>query len=88
MPALAWILIVVGVLLVIFGTLCAMKVRRTVLDDSESPLDWLAKTGFQTISMLLYEYDEPDKPLMLLGFLGRVLGMVGLLWGVLGLVWA
>lgn len=44
--------------------------------------------GVPTLGYLLNDYDEPDKWLIVLGLVGRVLGGLLFLWGLAGLAWS
>lgn len=93
-PALAWILVAFGVLLVAIGTAGALRVRRRMWQDASDSdtlpgqvVGHLLMRGRGTLAYLLHEYDEPDKGLILLGLVGRVIGGLAILWGLAGLIW-
>lgn len=84
-PVLAWLFVVLGLGGIVFGTVCAMKVRRSM--NAEAGWMALLRREGSTLGLLLHEYDEGDKALMVAGLVLRpVLGAL-LAWGVVGLVW-
>lgn len=86
-PPLAWILLVVGVLLVAIGTAGVLRVRRRMGEEADGLLGHLLVRGRGTLSYLLHDYDGEDRGLILLGLLGRVIGGIAIVWGLAGLIW-
>ncbi|MCW5941377.1 MAG: hypothetical protein KIS66_04045 [Fimbriimonadaceae bacterium] len=85
-PLIAWVLVVVGAVGLVVGTLCAMRVRRSVNAEG-GWIESLFRSGSSTLGILLHDYDEPDKALMAAGLILRpVLGAV-MLWGIAGVAW-
>lgn len=81
--AFAVVLIALGVLLIAVGVAGMMKVRRH-MNESASLIEILFLKR-SNLAFLLWEYDEPDKVLLLLAQVGRAIGMVAVLWGAVGL---
>ena len=86
-PMMAWVLIIVGVVLIALGTLCAMRIRSHMWGETTSLLQAFFNHSRETIGYLIHDYDQPDKPLMFLGLFGRVVGGLGVVWGMIGLIW-
>jgi len=83
-PLLAWPLLILGAALIVCGTLCAMKVRRH-MHAGDGWGERLLKTEGGILGYLIHEYDEPDRPFLLAGLLGRVIGGVALIWAGIAL---
>ncbi|HRF59753.1 MAG TPA: hypothetical protein PLH94_07560 [Fimbriimonadaceae bacterium] len=84
----AWALIVLGVVLIAVGTAGMIRVRSHMWGETRSMFEAMFNSTKGTLSYLLHEYDEPDKPLILLGLVGRFLGGVLVLWSLIALIWA
>lgn len=84
-PGLAYVLLALGAILIVLGTAGAMKVRRHMMDSASGFFELLLMRGRETFSYLLHDYDEPDKRLILLGLVGRVLGGLMIVWAAIGL---
>lgn len=82
---MAWLILAVGLALVVAGTVSAMRVRRHMMGTASSWLEALAMRGRETLGYLLHDYDEPDKPWLLLAFAGRVVGGLLVVWAGIGL---
>lgn len=80
-----WLLLAVGAALIVAGTLGALKVRRHMSEGASNGMEGLAIRGRETFAYLLHDYDEADKPLILLGYLGRFAGGLLLVWSAIGL---
>jgi hypothetical protein len=83
-PELAWVLIVVGLALIVWGTMCAMKVRRA-MNEETGALGPLVNHGRSNLGYLLNDYVDDDKPLLLLGLAGRMIGGLMVVWAGIGL---
>ncbi|HRI44420.1 MAG TPA: hypothetical protein PLL78_07650 [Fimbriimonadaceae bacterium] len=86
-PPLAWILLVVGVLLVAIGTAGVLRVRRRMGEEAEGMLGHLLMRGRGTLSYLIHDYDGQDRGIIFLGLFGRVIGGIVIVWGLAGLIW-
>lgn len=91
---LAWVLVVVGVLLVALGTAGALRIRRRMWEEANQSdsvggllVGQVLLRGRETFSYLLHDYDGEDRPLIFLGLFGRVVGGLAILWGLAGLIW-
>ncbi|HRK20897.1 MAG TPA: hypothetical protein PLX06_03780 [Fimbriimonadaceae bacterium] len=84
-PGFAWVLIILGAILIVIGTAGAMKVRRHMMDEAGNFFELVLMRSRETFSYLLHDYDEPDKFLILLGFVGRIVGGLLILWAGIGL---
>lgn len=84
-PVLAYVLLALGLLLMVVGTLAALKVRRHMMAGAASWLDWFMMRERETLGYLLHDYDESDKPLILMGLAGRFFGGLLALWAAIGL---
>lgn len=82
---LAWPLIIVGAVLIVLGTACMMKVRRQMLAEQGTVLGLFVSSLRETSNYLLHDYDQPDRPLMLLAWVGRFFGGVAVVAG--GILW-
>lgn len=85
-PAMAWILIVVGVVLIAIGTMCMMRVRAHMWGETRTLFEAFFNQSRETLGYLIHDYDEPDKPLIFLALIGRFLGGIGVVWGMIGLL--
>ncbi len=83
-PDLAWVLLLAGMALIVWGTLCAMKVRRA-MNEETGELGPLINHGRSNLGYLLNDYAEDDKPLLLLGLIGRVFGGLLVVWAGIAL---
>lgn len=84
-PAFAWFLIILGVLVIAFGTLAAIKVRSRMWSETGSLLQSLLNVNRDTWNYLLHDYEEPDKWLIALIMALRFPAAIGILWGGAGL---
>lgn len=85
---MAWVFIVLGVVLVAIGTAGMMRVRRHMWSESRTLLEAIFTSSRETLSYLLHDYDEPDKPLIFLGLVGRIIGGILVIWSLIALIWA
>lgn len=83
-PALAWLLLALGLALIVWGTLCAMKIRRA-MNDETGLLGPLINEGRSNLGYLLNDYDGGDKPLLLFGLVARLIGGVWVVWAGIAL---
>lgn len=86
-PALAWVFLVVGVLLLAIGTAAAVRVLAHMWGGTRSLIDVLIALNRPLSGYFLHDYDEPDKVLMGVLLVGRVPGVILTLWGLAGLIW-
>lgn len=82
----AWAFIVVGLILIAVGTVGMMRVRRHMWDETRSTLEAIFNASRETLGYLLHDYDEPDKPLIILGLVGRVIGGILIVWSLIALI--
>jgi hypothetical protein len=82
---LAVLCILVGVVLITLGVLCTRKIRAHMWATQTEPVEMAFNLIRKTQPYLIHEYDEPDKWLMMLGYVGRYPGGLLLLWGIAGI---
>lgn len=86
-PALAWVLIILGVLLIALGTLAAMRVRAHMWGETRGMFQALINFNRETFHYWMHEYDEADKWLLGLAMGIRFPAAIGILWAIAGLAW-
>jgi len=86
-PALAWVIIVVGVILIAVGTAAAVRVRAHMWGETRSILGALISFNRDTLHYWFHDYDEADKWLLGLAMIIRFPVAFAILWAIAGLAW-
>lgn len=86
-PPLAWLILVVGVLLIAVGTAAAVRVRAHMWGETRNILGAFISFNRDTLHYWLHDYDEPDKWLVGLAMILRFPVAFAILWAIIGLAW-